>query len=503
MHSVGTMRLWLLLVLTMLALASCGGGGASAPDPQDTDKPGQGSGNLPGQQKPDPVGGGPEWLLSPVGDVDAVNAPLGTNPAYDMQLLGGEVTGNEPARTSSVLVGPAIGDFNPLGIVMMHDGEAPNWSLTSNTFTEGEPVDLYMKYEVPATDFLLDRRWISAKINLDLTEANISHPTANIYIVKLDWNIPMGTKGQSGVFNYTLKHEDVTKPSPNFNYNIVGTVAVTTSRYPVSGDAQIAWEDLLVNSDYDYNDFVARMNIKEWRRDSDDALLQIDFVVKALARGAGYGADWQFNISNAFPGAKVTASVKQFKKNGTLRHQTIWKSSNGTDLPVFTPTSEALPAPNGTWATNTVSGTPYVEGDYAQVTIVFDQPFTGTALPMPYNPLLKVTANSGQVYSIGIWKTKGDTVDTQGNPLVDDQGRPLAFVVPYTYAWPLEQEPAWNAYSGYWAWANWINNTGSQPNSYWYQQAPSTPSKAYSRGKFTGTGKDYNQQDAGNHDGDD
>jgi len=229
--------------------------------------------------------------------------------------------------------------------------------------------------------------------------------------------------------------------------------------------AQMVFEDLLNGSDYDYNDFVGRINSIE-TKNSDGKLVQIQFTLKAVARSAGYDSDWQFNINGAFPGATATATVNQYYINGT-RHgnQKIWRSSNGASVPVFTPIRSALPNPPGSYATNGIAGTQYIDGDYAEVTVVFDHPVSaGAYTPAPYAPELRVQASNGAIYTIGLWKQKGDPVDSTG--------RPLAFIIPDTYAWPLEGNNISTVYSGFNAWKLWINNQGTQPTTNWWDQDP-------------------------------
>jgi LruC domain-containing protein len=236
--------------------------------------------------------------------------------------------------------------------------------------------------------------------------------------------------------------------------------------------AQMAFEDLLTGSDYDYNDFVGRINSIE-TRNSVGKLVQIQFTLKAVARSAGYDSDWQFNINGAFPGATATATVNQYYTNGT-RHgnQKIWRSSNGASIPVFTPIRSALPSPPGSYATNGIAGTQYMDGDYAEVTVVFDHPISqGAYTPAPYSPELRVEAGNGNVYNIGLWKQKGDPVDSTG--------RPLAFIIPDTYAWPLEGNNITTVFSGFNAWKLWINNQGAQPATNWWEQE--TPNGNYFR----------------------
>ena len=100
-----------------------------------------------------------------------------------------------------------------------------------------------------------------------------------------------------------------------------------------------------VSPDYDYNDLVAMLHAQEYRKVNGD-LVQIEFDVKALARGAGWTSAWQFNMDAAFPGAHVIATVNQYYANGTPHGaQRVWTSANGASVPVFAPTKDALPKP--------------------------------------------------------------------------------------------------------------------------------------------------------------
>ncbi|MCC7479675.1 LruC domain-containing protein [bacterium] len=501
-------------------LASCGGGGSSA----TPDTVGQGNGNIPGQQgnmdggasgNPIGGGGGGGGFTSQVvigtgvktdrdvlpkaedpGDIDEIYAPLGTNPEYNMQVVLPETVSVDESKSSSLVVGG--GDDSRLEIidlVMMPNDVAPNWSLTSASFHEGQQIDLYIKYFADAGVTVNTRHWSAPDINVDLNQSNIAHNTSAEYVVKLDSYAPFGKVGTNYIFKYTLSrtYNDApqTLTSVNFPYNITAAEPGTYStRYPLTGDAQIAYEDLLVNSDYDYNDFVCHVNMTEWRMEGTNDLGQITMKVKAKARVAGYSSEYQFNISSAFPGATVHATIKQFYANGTPHGSPVsWQSSQGADLPIFTPTRQALPSASGSYQANGIAGTQFIDGDYAEVTIIFDEPVPyGTWDPMPYNPLLRVTASQNNIYKIGLWQKKGDTVDSEGHQLVDSQGRPLAFIVPSTYAWPLEGKPAWECFSGYTTWANWIKNpdiNAPEPSPKWWTQTPSNMSKVFTRDKFT------------------
>ena len=240
---------------------------------------------------------------------------------------------------------------------------------------------------------------------------------------------------------------------------------------PSNAHAIMVWEDLIVNSDYDYNDLVASMHVTELR-DTSNRLVQVDLVVKALARGAGYTSDWQFNMDASFPGAQVTALVSQYYADGTPHgdprlYQHVWLSENGMSVPVFAPTREALPIPpDHSFATNVVPGTTYIEGDYAIVKIILDTPMAqGTYTPAPYEPELRVRPYGDYVYIIGLWKQPGDPVDSNG--------RPLAFIVPDTFAWPLERMKIWDVFPGFSQWVYWINNQQTpEPSPWWGNTEP-------------------------------
>lgn len=245
--------------------------------------------------------------------------------------------------------------------------------------------------------------------------------------------------------------------------------------------AQIACEDLLAGSDYDYNDFVCNLRATEVRNLSDE-LVQVSMTVKAVARAAGYNSDWQFNIDASFPeqaSTDVIAIVNQFYADGTRHgHQRLYISAGGMSVPIFTPIREALPSPPGSYATNGVPGTEYIDGDYAEVTIILNKPLAqGMYTPMPYQPELRVQPYDGDVYTIKLWTKIGDWLDSNGWP--------LAFIVPDTYAWPLEGVYIADAYPDTFnGWIHWVNTPADpKPDPMWYDVEP-VAELVFSRDKF-------------------
>src|SRR5690606_184920 len=102
----------------------------------------------------------------------------------------------------------------------------------------------------------------------------------------------------------------------------------------------------------------------------------------------------------------------------------------------------------GYWATNAFDSQPVVQGDYAIVKIQFNTPMKqGSYTAMPYEPELRVHPSGGNIYVVPLWTKPGDYIDSNG--------RPLAFIVPNTYAWCAEGVKIWNVYPQFNNWANW------------------------------------------------
>jgi hypothetical protein len=175
----------------------------------------------------------------------------------------------------------------------------------------------------------------------------------------------------------------------------------------------------------------------------------------------------------------VIAIVNQFYADGTRHgHQRLYISAGGMSVPIFTPIREALPSPAGSYATNGVPGTEYIDGDYAEVTIILNKPLAqGMYTPMPYEPELRVQPYGGDVYTIKLWTKPGDWLDSNGWP--------LAFIVPDTYAWPLEGVCITDAYPDTFnGWIHWVNTPSDpKPDPMWYDVEP-VLSEVFSRDKF-------------------
>jgi LruC domain-containing protein len=399
-------------------------------------------------------------------------APLGTDPAYNAVEV-------QPTSFSSSSASRAVRRLDP--------GE--NYAITSATITpasitnpdlvdfnagssslqfdEGTSVNLWIKYETVANE-TFHWTWTSTVTGYTTSEDH-TETQAGEHMAYMTMLLPLDdTSDQDKIAVFTCTFADKTGsvvviPPARNTVSIdflIKNVPVTPIVYPpITGGAYMLWEDMLANSDYDYNDLVAGINAKESRRQSDGKVVQVGLVIKAIARGASYNSDWQFNMDSAFPGAVCIAYIQQYAYNGTPKGNVrVWHSTDGVSIPVFVSNkTDALPAPPESFATNTVPNSTWVNGDYSAVTIVFDQPLTlGTYTPIPYKPQLRVQASPTNVYTIGLWERRGDPVD--------HDGRPLGFIIPGNFAWPCEYRTIWTGYPRFNTWVNWVN-TPSQPES--------------------------------------
>ncbi len=456
---------WGLFSLAMLMLVatgtSCGGSGTEA-------QPGPGGGENPpgmaGNVNPPPAPGD----LPQAHPAEGVwpDAPLGTNPAYAVQPLTATIAGHTATKAGSALEIGQLFAIRAATVAVAETAQADlNWDATDLAFQEGTKISCWLRYEVaPQCNF--SRTWMIAETGLHYVET-VNETSGGVYTVRLDYTLPFleSANAVAAVFNGVLSLPKlgsaviIVDPGESSAYVPFTITKVPTDPYEFSTEeAQMGWEDLITNSDYDYNDLVTRMRVTERRRRSDNKLVQIELYLKGIARGAGYDHGWQFNMDGAFPGSTAVAYIDQFYANGQPHGaQRIWTSRDGVSIPVFVSSKSALPAPPESYATNTVKNATFIDGDYAYVTIMFDTPLAvGSYTPMPYKPQLKVYANSGSVYTIGLWTRRGDAVDANG--------RPLAFIIPDTYAWPMEGRYIWYGYPRFTNWVTWVNDL-TKPDS--------------------------------------
>jgi hypothetical protein len=465
-------RLWQVASMSLMFQICCGCGGSSTTS---------------GGQPPAVVNPGLPQQQDNVPDAEPIQgatagAPLGTNPDYHVTSLVPRVVSSVGKIRNASALGTGLTFLVEKATVTaasVTDPAAVDFDATTGlSFDEGTAINLWIQYET-ADNATFMWHWNLDTPPVDLREDH-TEPTAGVHTAYLTVPLPLDTVSQADITSHFKIDFDVKSssavvildgPSSAQVAFTIKNVPTDDIKYPpIEGGAYLAWEDLISTSDYDYNDLVCGLDATESRRQTDGKVVQIKFRIKAIARGAGYNSDWQFNMDGAFPGATCTAIIQQYSADGTPDGpQRTWRSTDGVSIPVLVSNqTDALPIPaDHSFATNVVKDTTWVDGDYADVTILFDQPLTvGSYTPIPYKPQLRVSAGSGTVYIVGLWTKRGDPVD--------NNGRPLGFVIPGNFAWPMERVLIWDGYPRFTEWVEWVNDLGQPENAQptWWLDTP-------------------------------
>ena len=399
-------------------------------------------------------------------------APLGTNPAYGVQEILPETSS---AMGASVV---ALPEESVAAVTVSADGTEPVWDATDLTFSEGETITLWAEYVAPNGQ-PVERTFEIPEI--DVTCNNPLPGTGGTQTVSFDYTLPFlpGNDDTPVSFVFSLDEGTATQ---TIEFIIVD---VPTVQLPMRA-WQMAWETAMNTADYDYNDLIVRMEATETKDTNTEKVVQIDVVVKAIARGDGYSADWQFNLEDSFPGATaVTSTTQQYKAGGTIPDGPVhsWKSSQGISIPVFTPVRNVLPSIPGHGSTvNVLTSENWSAGGLAKIKIIPSPGMVpGTYQPLPWtNQMLILSEDRSEVYVISLRTNRG------GNKVQDDPN-PLGFILPYNappYNWPLEGVNIENVYDGesgigsFAQWVTWWNlPSGDQhyndPEPQWWMHDPS------------------------------
>jgi hypothetical protein len=217
----------------------------------------------------------------------------------------------------------------------------------------------------------------------------------------------------------------------------------------ILGRATIAFEDLAIpergRPDYDYNDWVAGIDIETSYDGDTPNLTQVKFEVTPLARGAGY--DHRFHIL-------IPAGT--FSQNGTY---TLDVTGEATDSGTFTASADndfvVIPDTRAALGgeTHNHTNTQECEGPIsatvtAVLTIDFSSPF--------YHDFSQYDPYSGDsMHGEGLFFDPYLEVDTGAG--VDNQFDSAAFTihspdsrmltVPSDWSWPEEGEAIWDVYT--------------------------------------------------------
>jgi len=238
----------------------------------------------------------------------------------------------------------------------------------------------------------------------------------------------------------------------------------------------------LPEPDYDYNDFAGTYRAVEIYKDppgdsnNNGLLVQINLTVYAQACSVDFPKQWQLNVEDDMPlGTKVQALVQLFNNKKEPKpyysDQFIYYSESGFSTPLFTPLDNALVYPTdydsvNCDAVNPVNFPQFVEGDWAEVTLTLLQPVgTGGYDPWPYVPVMWISPDGENAWSVDFWKEKGDELNADGMP--------QAMLLPDTFTWPLEGIHISDVYDSFDTWIAWLNDPEMfEPLYPWYEDDP-------------------------------
>jgi len=251
-------------------------------------------------------------------------------------------------------------------------------------------------------------------------------------------------------------------------------------KYPPKGNYAITFEDLYPNlGDYDFNDFIAFYNIKQYLN-ADNKIVKMEIDTKATARGAGYNHEYYLRIK------QLTESNGNFKvdylnENGLLLSDTgIIPFQKDITLPIYKPTRDAFESDSKNFSfTNTRIEDPYFKGRTTKATITFASPTTPINLAIaPYDPYLYVKNTGYDVHLMGEtpMETSKDPVELSN--FKDSSGYPWALLVPIDWNHPIEYVNIKTAYPNY---SLWVENQGTDYLDWYYYEVVG---KTYDKYKY-------------------
>jgi LruC domain-containing protein/uncharacterized repeat protein (TIGR01451 family) len=248
----------------------------------------------------------------------------------------------------------------------------------------------------------------------------------------------------------------------------------------------VAYEDLkkVGWSDWDYNDFIVQMQIKQGLTpDGALAVLQIDYISRA--RGAGY----DHRLAHALPllgGGRATV-VMRSNAGQVLTTRRSWFGDEPT-FTIFSRTKQVLPQFGSLHTTNTDPiQTSFVAGYTAQLTAVLDDPAANLAddlPPVPWDPYIYVYDTAQEVHLVmpgHLDNTqKVNTAHDASTPL-KGYDLPLAQVFTGNWRWPIEYAGIWRAYPQY---TGYVGSGGTQ-NRQWAADTNAATSWVWSHAPAT------------------
>jgi LruC domain-containing protein len=216
----------------------------------------------------------------------------------------------------------------------------------------------------------------------------------------------------------------------------------------------VAYEDLKATgwSDWDYNDFVARIDI-QMGQDGAGQLAALEIDYEALARGAGYYHRFLHRLP--LQGGGI-ATLAVFDGSGTLVSEVTSEFTDDTAFTIFENTRTALPPTPGMFDTNTRPSQPgTVDGSTAKLTIYLNDASANpmAALPpVPWDPYIFVINTEQEVHLLIPGELDNSQVVNSArdpnSPLLG-YDLPLAQTFSDGWQWPVEFMGIWRGYEQY------------------------------------------------------
>ncbi|PCJ46466.1 MAG: hypothetical protein COA99_02595 [Moraxellaceae bacterium] len=262
-----------------------------------------------------------------------------------------------------------------------------------------------------------------------------------------------------------------------------GSPTVSNSYTPAEGQVgTMAFEDQWpLKGDYDFNDAVFNYNVEETKQDG--LIKQIVLKLLPVARGAVHDNSLELLINTPISNISFSSITS---KGNTVTLNPI-ADGNKTLFSVIKSIKDAIPPPPGFKMSNTLSGSPKVNGQLYTVTIAFNSPVAPSILGAPpYNSFISRTLANGEVLEVhfpGHFPSKkasrrqfgqfdDDSDVTQDRYYQTEDNLPWAMLIPSVWHHTKERVDLSNGYPDI---LNWASSRGKK-NKTWY--------KSKRRGKF-------------------
>ncbi len=256
----------------------------------------------------------------------------------------------------------------------------------------------------------------------------------------------------------------------------------TTSTPSVGEVGTMTFEDQWpLKGDYDFNDAVITYNATETKQDG--LIKSIVLKLLPVARGAIHKNSLRLLINT--PSSNILSS--QIKSQGETTTLTAYPDGNKTLFIIIESLTDALPPPKGFKMSNTLSGSPKVNGKLYTVTINFNSPLLPSDLGAPpYNSFISRTLDNGETLEVHFpgnfpssraSKRKFGQFDDDSDVSQDryyqtKDNLPWAMLIPTVWHHTKERVDLSNGYPDILSWAA----TKGKKNKNWY--------KSKRRGKF-------------------